>query len=89
MEMILKTAIKAFVISFCASFTIYTTIIWGINGFELNTSNNGIYPRGSNAVYILNEVCTVNMLEDRTNEDMIADFNYCLQMHRELNDVHE
>jgi len=84
-----KVFLKTFTLSYCVSFTLYTITVWAVNGFDLNASNNGIYPRGENAVYILNEACTVNMLENRTNEDMIADFNYCLQMHKELNGAHK
>lgn len=111
----MKTVIKAFVISFCISFTGYTTIVWGINGFN-KINNPKIYPNGSNAVYlgydnkcIINrkngsfEACYIDMLSspqekleacssswtEVDDRDPQEDFNYCLQMHKELNDVHE
>lgn len=89
-----KVFLKYFVVSFCVSFTIWTTIVLTVNGESLN--GMGIYPHKSNAVYIQNDRCVINRKEGsleacyidmaQSEEDMIESFNICLAVYTEEDD---
>ena len=42
-----------------------------------------IFPIGSQAVYILDEACTVNMTPSREEEAILADMLECVELHRQ------
>lgn len=43
--------------------------------------NNGIYPIGTEAVYLEGEACTINMPLSIGSQDLIPLFNKCLELH--------
>ena len=45
-------------------------------------AQQGIFPIGTDAVYILNEACTVNMTPQRSEEAILADMVECVSLHR-------
>ncbi len=65
-------------------FAIVTIISFAVMAsYALASNANGIFPIGTEAVYIQNEACTVNMTPQRSEEDIINDMMECVELHRQ------
>lgn len=73
-----------FIGSFFTSLFFYIGIKAVIAG-SFQSEGMGIHPHGKHAVYIEGEACTINFTSDRTDDEMIADFWFCFNKHKELN----
>ena len=66
-------------------FVIFAAVLY----FSDNKSNNGIYPVGSETIYVAGESCTINTSLDRTPHQLHADFDVCVKFHQAYRAMHE
>ena len=73
-----------FIGSFFTSMCLYIGVKAVIAG-NFHSGDMGIYPHGKHAVYIEGEACTINFTSNRTDDELMADFWFCFNKHKEVN----